>query len=88
MGSLTPGASYIYERNGDEVYAREVGKTERILIGYHLPQRRDPLQYDMIETQLWQDIVEASKDNPALKDLLEQAKTLYYLTKDYGNSET
>ena len=25
MGTLTPGATYIYERNGDTVYAREFG---------------------------------------------------------------
>jgi hypothetical protein len=88
MGSLTPGATYVYERVDDKVYAREVGKIERTLIGYNLPNRRDPLQYDILETQLWQDICEEAKNNPALNDLLEQAKTLYYLTKDYGNSET
>jgi hypothetical protein len=30
MGNLKPGATYIYERNGDEVYAREFGETHRL----------------------------------------------------------
>jgi len=34
MGNLKPGATYIYERNGDEIYAREFGETDRTLIGY------------------------------------------------------
>jgi hypothetical protein len=34
MGKLTPGATYVYERSGDEIYARESGATDRTLIGY------------------------------------------------------
>ena len=34
MGTLKPGATYIYERNGDEVYAREFGYPDRKLICY------------------------------------------------------
>ena len=36
MGTLKPGATYIYERNGNEVYAREVGAdpADRVLVGY------------------------------------------------------
>jgi len=41
MGSLKPGATYTYERNGDEIYARENGTTERTLVGYdHTPDAR------------------------------------------------
>jgi hypothetical protein len=82
MGSLTPGATYIYERAGSEIYAREVGSTDRKLVGYHLPDRRDPLQYDIIETQLWQDICAAGRDDPVLQKAIDQCKLLYYLSKD------
>jgi hypothetical protein len=82
MGSLTPGAKYIYERDGGTVYAREFGKTERRVIGYNLPEHRDPLQYDILETQLWQDIVEAGKTNPALQKTLDRAVLIYQTIKD------
>jgi hypothetical protein len=34
MGTLKPGAKYIYERNDNVVYAREFGATERTPIGW------------------------------------------------------
>ena len=44
MGTLTPGASYIYERNGEEIYAREIGAPiqSRKLIGYQYHNEKDP----------------------------------------------
>jgi hypothetical protein len=82
MGTLKPNTTYIYERSGSTVYAREFGKEEKHLVGYNLPQRRDPLQYDLIETQLWQDIVEAGKTNPALQKTLDRAKLIYQTIKE------
>ncbi len=87
MGTLTPGATYVYESpdNGKTVYAREAGQTERKLVGYNLPKRRDPMQYDIIETQLWQDIVEAGKTNPTLQKTLDRAILIYQTIKDERN---
>ena len=34
MGSLKPDTTYIYERNGPVIYAREFGATERRVVGY------------------------------------------------------
>ena len=87
MGSLTPGATYIYESpdNGKTVYARESGQTEKKLVGYNLPKRRDPMQYDIIETQLWQDIVESGKTNPTLQKTLDRAILIYQTIKDERN---
>jgi hypothetical protein len=82
MGSLTPGATYIYERDGGTVYAREFGQTERKVVGYHLPKQKDPRQMDIIETQLWQDIVAAGKTNPALQKTLDRAVLIYQTIKD------
>jgi hypothetical protein len=93
MGSLTPNAAYVYERDGDEVYAREVGKTDRKLIGYQYemenkpdPRTGDgrPLREHMQEDQLWGDIRRAAKTNVALQSALDRAILVYHLSKDHG----
>jgi hypothetical protein len=93
MGSLKPGATYVYERNGEEVYAREVGETERKLIGYKYemegkpdPRTDDgrPLHEHMKENQLWGEIRRAAKTNTALHEALERAILIYHLSKDHG----
>ena len=87
MGTLTPGANYIYERTGDEVYAREFGETERKLIGYtHIadPRTADgrPLHEHIMESKLWGEIHRAAKTNPALQNALDRAIMIYRLSKD------
>ena len=93
MGNLKPGAMYIYERNGDEVYAREVGKTDRKLIGYQYemenkpdPRTSDgrPLREHILEDKLWGDIRRAAKTNVALQSALDRAILVYHLSKDHG----
>jgi len=95
MGSLTPGATYIYERNGDEVYAREFGQSpsERKLIGYQYemegkpdPRTNDgrPLREHLKEDKLWGDIRRAAKTNEALQTALERAILIYHLSKEDG----
>ena len=93
MGSLKPGATYIYERNGDEVYAREFGQSERKLIGYQYemedkpdPRTNDgrPLREHMLEDKLWGNIRRAAKTNSALQEALERAIIIYHLSKDHG----
>jgi hypothetical protein len=87
MGTLKPGATYIYERSGGTVYAREFGSTERKVIGYEWPNKADPLQYDLVETQLWQDIVHAGKTNPTLQKALDRAKMLYNMSEEYERKD-
>jgi len=91
MGSLTPGASYIYERNGEEIYAREAGKTERIMIGYQYENKVDPRTNDgrplhehLKEDKLWGEIRRAAKTNKALQSVLDRAILVYHLSKDHG----
>jgi hypothetical protein len=90
MGSLKPGATYIYERNGDEIYAREFGETDRTLIGYKhdIPDPRTsdgrPLREHLKEDQLWGEIRRTAKTNSALHDALERAIIIYHLSKDNG----
>lgn len=90
MGSLTPGATYIYERNGDEIYAREVGQTDRKLIGYRYemenkpdPRTSDgrPLYAHIKEDQLWGKIRLAAQSNPTLQEALDRAIIIYELSK-------
>ena len=87
MGSLKPGATYIYERNGDEVYAREFGETERTLVGYdHKPDPRTqdgrPLHDHIMESKMWGEIHRMAPTNPALQKALDRAIMIYKLSKD------
>ena len=91
MGNLKPGATYIYERNGEEVYAREFGEKERKLIGYKYemegkpdPRTNDgrPLLDHIREDKLWGDIRREAKTNPALQTVLDRAIMIYRLSKD------
>ena len=82
MGQLNPGATYIYERNGDTVFRREFGTTERKVVGYdHRTTDGRPLVDHMREDQLWGNIRRAAKTNPALQDVLERAIMIYQLSK-------
>jgi len=79
MGTLKPGATYIYERDGDTVYAREFGDTTRHIIGHNY---HSPTKEKMQEDLLWNEIRQFADSNPSLKTELEKIKTLYYLLKD------
>ena len=79
MGSLTPGATYIYERSEGRIYARELGKTERTIIGYDLGSA--PEQRNMT---LWNEILKESESNPTLQEALDRVKILYELSKQDG----
>ena len=80
MGSLTPGATYIYEKADGITYAREFGAphNERFEIGRDL----ELLLKD--ELKLWEEIVRAGRTNRALQDALDRVKILYHLSKDHG----
>lgn len=91
MGTLKPGATYIYERNGEEIYAREVGQdlSERKLIGYQYENNVDPRTPDgrplyehIREDKMWGEIRRAAKTNIALQKALDRAIMIYRLSKD------
>ena len=91
MGSLKPGATYIYERNGEEIYAREFGETERKLIGYRYemenkpdPRTNDgrPLHEHLMESKMWGEIRRMAPTNPALQKALDRVIMIYRLSKD------
>jgi hypothetical protein len=87
MGSLKPGSNYIYERVDGVTYAREFGAdpATRQAVGWDYdPRTQDgrPLHDHLKDDQLWGQIRQAAKTNPAIYQALERAKILYYLSKD------
>ena len=96
MGTLKPDATYIYERNGNEVYAREAGAdpSTRRLMGYaYDPVNGHHIDYDsrtsdgrplhdhLMENKMWGDIHRLAKTTPALQDALERVIMIYRLIK-------
>jgi hypothetical protein len=94
MGQLKPGATYIYERDGDTVYQREAGAdpSTRVEIGYDYDtheERRDAdiragmktRRDSMMEDKMWGNIRRAARTNPTLQDALDRAIIIYNLTK-------
>lgn len=83
MGTLTPGATYVYERADGKIYAREIGKTDRKLIGYDLvssPEKRN--------LNMWNDILIESETNPTLQKALDRVIMLYKMSKAYEQRKT
>lgn len=83
MGSLTPGATYIYESpdGGKTVYAREFGKNERQLVGKNYTPKE--LSDQMKDFRVWSEICELSKTNPSLQRAIENVILIYQLSRDY-----
>jgi len=78
MGTLKPGATYIYERVDDVIYAREAGTTVRREIG------RDYNRVKRVEEEaLWKDILCVAKEHPTLQEALDHAIMIYKLCKEY-----
>jgi len=84
MGRLKPGATIIYESpdNGDTVYARYAGETERWMIGQST--KAEDLLESILEDKIWGEIRRAAKSNKALQDAIDRVKIIYELSKDHG----
>lgn len=90
MGTLKPGATYIYERVDNTVYSREFGAdpSTRKVIGYSL-DNKDMSYYknftDNYFLQIeWAEILKASETNPTLQEAIERVKLLYHLSLKNG----
>ena len=87
MGSLKPGATYVYERNNGTIYAREIGAdpSTRKEIGWDYDPRTSdgrPLIDQMREDQLWGNIRREAKTNITLQRALDRAIMIYKLSKE------
>ena len=82
MGQLKPGATYIYERDGNTVFRRESGALDREVVGYDARMNDGrPLADHIQEEKLWGQIRQAARTNTALQDALERAIMIYQLSK-------
>ena len=96
MGTLKPGATYIYERVGNEVYAREFNAdpSTRELMGYSYdPVTGHHVDYDkrtsdgrplfdhLQEDKMWGEIRRLARTSPALQDALDRVIMIYRLIK-------
>lgn len=82
--NIKPDVTYIYERNGEKIYAREVGKPERTMIGKYTDPFNENLTINYELENTWKDILRESRTNPTLQQAMERVKILYHLSKDHG----
>jgi hypothetical protein len=86
MGTLIPGATYIYERADGVVYARELGadpNTRQVIGMDYDPRTNDvgTLHDQLREDKMWGEIRRAAQTNPTLQDALNRAIIIYQLSK-------
>lgn len=85
MGSLKPGATYVYERADGVTYAREFGSdpSTRKAIGWDYNYKSlSPGQIDLENHKLWNEIRQAALTNPALQKAVDNVIMLYRLSKN------
>ena len=85
MGSLKPGATYIYERDKGVTYAREFGADPmtRQVVGWdYKPNYQPPTsgQQEVDAHREWVQIRMAGKSNPALQKAIDNVIILYKLS--------
>jgi hypothetical protein len=95
---LKPGATYIYERDGNAVYAREFGAdpSTRKVIGWDFNKDNpdwDPRESKILGMPVKQvgelvAIAREAEHNTTLKEALDRLKILYHLSKENGHSKT
>ena len=86
MGQLTPGATYIYERDNGVVYAREQGadpETRKEIGWDYDPRTNDgrPLRDHILDDKLWGEIRREARTNITLQKALDRAIMIYKLSK-------
>jgi len=79
MGSLKPGATYVYERVNGHVYAREFGETKRTLVGIELRQQESSNHKRMLSEM--NEVLIMCETDPEMKELLDRLLVVYNLKK-------
>lgn len=92
MGSLTPGATYIYERVGNTVFAREANAdpSTRQVVGQDYTfidgdQYGKSIARRYFFEQEWLPILDEAEHNQPLQDAIERVILIYHLSKDTSN---
>lgn len=79
MGTLAPGATYIYERVDDRIYAREMGQTKRRLVGWADSNSVSMREY----ASEINSVLAMCETDPAMRELLDRLFVLYNLKKTH-----
>ena len=95
MGTLKPGATYIYERADGVTYAREFGDDpmNRFPIGWDYTPKTAETPGSTIfgvpisEVAIYIEMMEAAKTNTSLQEALDRAKIVYHLGKKENGQE-
>jgi hypothetical protein len=82
MGSLKPGATYIYERAGGVIYAREFGETKRRVVGYETDDNHISASSKRLLTEM-NEVFRMCETDPAMKEMLDQLFVMYNLKKTH-----
>lgn len=82
MGSLKPGTTYIYERAGGVIYAREFGETKRRVVGYEGFDDTISASSKRLLSEM-NEVVKMCESDPAMKEMLEQLFVMYNLKKQH-----
>ena len=78
MGSLTPGATYIYERVDNRIYARKMGEVKRQLVGWTDSESTLAMRGYRSEMN---DVLKMCEHDPEMRELLDKLFVLYNLKK-------
>jgi len=86
MGTLRPGATYVYEKIDGTTYAREFGAdpNTRFAVGHDYDARTcdgRPTIDHLREDQMWGNIRRLARTNPTLQAELERVIMLYHLIR-------
>ena len=79
MGDLTPGATYIYERVDNRIYARKFGETKRRMVGW-ADNNDSGLAMRGYRSEI-NHVLTMCETDPAMHELLDQLFVLYNLKK-------
>jgi hypothetical protein len=84
MGSLKPGATYIYERSGSAITAREFGAdiSTRRVVGYESDDGHISASSKRMMSEL-NEVGKMCESDPAMQTLLEQLFVMYNLKKSH-----
>lgn len=81
MGNLKPGATYVYERVDNRIYAREFGGSERVLVGYE-PGTAYSTERKRLLSEMNEVLIMCETD-PIMNNLLDQLFVMYNLKKNH-----
>lgn len=82
MGTLTPGASFEYERHGDYTISINKETNERVIVGYDYSQDYASTREHMQDDKFWGELRREARTNVALQHALNRAIMIYRLSKD------